>query len=172
MKTAAVIALAISLAVASYVKFETAHRSVEISVPLEVSGMFQIWRSAHSKDYTTPEELLHRLRTFYSNMLFVKEMNAKAKIHGGATFALNLFADLHSDEFMPGRPETPKTPEVPLFTTAPEGVSRVGQQQRRDSVNWEKQRDEDIQYFPEIGSQDPRCESFSFAFALQQMISA
>ena len=127
MKTAAVIALAISLAVASYVKFEAAHHSVELCVPLEVSGMFQIWRSTHSKDYATPEELLHRLRTFYSNMLFVKEMNAKAKIHGGATLALNQFADLHSEEFMAGEPETPKIPEEPKITTAPEEVLRVGQ---------------------------------------------
>ena len=87
-------------------------------MPLEVSDMFRVWMSRHSKVYGTPEELLHRLRVFYSNMLFVKEMNNIAKVNGGATLSLNLFADLHDDEFMQGGSAAPKTSEAPKFTSA------------------------------------------------------
>ena len=78
-------------------------------------------------------------------------MNANAKAQGGATLSLNLFADLHTEEFMLGKPVTPRTSGEPKFTSTSEGTANVGQKSaRHDAVNWEKVNPDDIQYFPEI----------------------
>lgn len=100
MSKITLIALSLVLALVSYSQFNKSQGSTDLSVPLEVSSMFQSWVAKHAKSYSTPEELLHRLKIFYENYLYITESNRNNK--GGAVLGLNKFADLHADEFLPG----------------------------------------------------------------------
>ena len=141
MTKTAVIALSLALALVSYSQFSKSQGSTDLSVPLEVSNMFQSWIAKHAKSYQTPEELLHRLKIFHENFLFVTEHNRNNK--GGAVLGLNLFADLHADEFLPGlKRETLEKQEYRPDSESKRvnrDVKRMSQgpPRRRESVNWE-----------------------------------
>ena len=100
MNKTAVIALSLVLALVSYTQFNKSQSSTDLGIPQDVSNMFQSWIVKHGKSYKTPEEVLHRLKIFYDNYLFVTESNKNNK--GGAILGLTKFADLHVDEFLPG----------------------------------------------------------------------
>ena len=86
---------------------------------------------------------MHRLKIFYDNYLFVKENNSNSD--GGATLALNLFADLHIDEFFRGDTSAPQEPKA-LKTAAAETIPHRVQTNLaqspspspKDNVDWEK----------------------------------
>ena len=71
MNKTAVVALGLILALVSYTQFNKSQTSTDLGVPLEISNMFQSWIVKHGKNYRTPEELLHRLKIFYHNYLYV-----------------------------------------------------------------------------------------------------
>jgi len=58
---------------------------------------FQSWMALNKKQYETQIEYLHRLAIYSVNMQKVQKLNENS--NGGATFALNLFADLTENEF-------------------------------------------------------------------------
>ena len=99
MNKTAIFALGLIVALASYTQFSKSYSSSDLGIPLEVSNMFQSWIVKHGKNYKTPEELLHRLKIFYDNYLYITESNKNNQ--GGAILGLNKFADLHVEEFLP-----------------------------------------------------------------------
>jgi hypothetical protein len=72
---------------------------VDSAIPSHVVSLFQHWIAKHNKAYERPEELVHRLKIFFENYLYVTEMNSKST--GSLVLSLNKFADLHTDEFSP-----------------------------------------------------------------------
>ena len=107
--------------------------------------MFQSWIVKHGKNYKTPEELLHRLKIFYDNYLYVIESNKNA--NGGAILGLNKFADLHVDEILPGakysEERIPKPEKASSERSAPV-PNQISQSPRREAVNWEWQQSGDV----------------------------
>lgn len=105
-----VVAFSLSLALIGYTQFSQSSSLGGDSIPQEVSNLFQGWSLRHRKSYSTPEELLHRLRMFYENYLYIQESNRK--YDGGAVLGLTKFADLHVDEFFPGKNHSDKPQEI------------------------------------------------------------
>ena len=97
MNKQVILALGIVLAVLSYSKF-TQDVTLDNSIPVHITQMFQEWLVRHEKSYDRPEELLHRLRIFYDNYKYVTERNKK---NDGLVLGMTMFADLHPDEFYP-----------------------------------------------------------------------
>jgi Cathepsin propeptide inhibitor domain (I29)/Papain family cysteine protease len=171
-----IIALASLLAAFSFTQFSK-ESPIDSSIPSHVIGMFQEWLQVHGKTYQRPEELVHRLKIFFENYLYITEMNAKNE--GSLVLSLNHFADLHVDEFYHSKDterdiedERKKeelkrkealNPPVKLETQVNQGTTG-------DVVNWESFSGQ--RYLPPIGRQDTTCNGASFAWALQYAITA
>lgn len=63
---------------------------------LEQSAEWAIWKSKHSKTYSTPVEEVYRAKVFAQNALKIQQLNAAEST---ATFEANRFADLTEEEF-------------------------------------------------------------------------
>lgn len=98
MKTAAIILSVIGALIATAGLYNMATSQTNQGVPEHVREMFINWKSEHQKGYGATAEESFRLQVFYDNYKKVNALNAE----GGATFALNLFADLSVDEFRIG----------------------------------------------------------------------
>jgi len=95
MKRFAIILGIIGAFVATAGLYNMTTSQTKLDVPEHVREMFINWKSEHQKGYGATAEESFRLQVFYENYKKVNFLNAK----GGATFALNLFADLSSEEF-------------------------------------------------------------------------
>ena len=98
MKTFAIILGVIGAIVATAGLYNMATSQTNQGVPEHVREMFTNWKSEHQKGYGASAEESFRLQVFYENYKKVNGLNAK----GGATFALNHFADLSIGEFKNG----------------------------------------------------------------------
>lgn len=98
MKAATIILSVIGALVVTVGLYNMATSQTNQGVPEHVREMFINWKSEHQKGYGASAEESFRLQVFYDNYKKVNRKNAE----GGATFALNLFADLSTDEFIAG----------------------------------------------------------------------
>jgi len=93
-------------------------------VPEHVKEMFTNWKSSQQTGYGATAEESFRLQVFYQNYKKVNALNAL----GGATFALNKFADLTQEEirtqYMSGykSEEGPRKPAKSLKGPVPDSV--------------------------------------------------
>jgi len=62
-----------------------------------IENQFKDWAQRNNKQYESDIEYLHRLAIYTANMQRVEQLNLNS--NGGATFALNKFADLSANEF-------------------------------------------------------------------------
>lgn len=95
-KTLAVAAFVSILAFASFVSHDWSCRKVEEFSP-EVSLAFSKWSASYKKNYSSPEERLHRLRIFAES--FEKVRNWRLNYLRDYDLELNKFADLSDEEF-------------------------------------------------------------------------
>ena len=81
----------------------------EAPVPKEIVTLYAQWKNNFRKLYATPAEDIHRLKTFYSQKLFVDKANAEyaealwerdGELLEAPMFTLNDFSDLSQDEFL------------------------------------------------------------------------
>jgi len=98
MKTFAIILSVVGAIVATAGLYNMATSQTNQGVPEHVREMFTNWKSEHQKGYGASAEESFRLQVFYENYKKINGLNAK----GGATFALNHFADLSIGEFKNG----------------------------------------------------------------------
>jgi hypothetical protein len=63
----------------------------------EIESEFSKWAQTNNKVYATDEEYQYRMAVFASNIEIIDQLNAES--NGGATFGINEFSDLSSDEF-------------------------------------------------------------------------
>lgn len=176
MNKSLAVAIGLSLAFLSYGLFANQQRLADAGVPQEVSNMFQSWIVKHQKEYQTPSELLHRLEQFAKNYIFVQENNKNAKVSGGATLELNMYADLSANEFLPlvNDKEASDSQEKASTEDRQEITPQIelGQQPIKDSTNWEYQKAGDKLLFPEFGRWNGKCLSDNFAYAAYYAVTA
>jgi len=63
----------------------------------QIESDFSKWAQTYNKVYATDEEYQYRMAVFASNIEIIDQLNAES--NGGATFGINEFSDLSSDEF-------------------------------------------------------------------------
>ena len=180
MNKSIIFAVASILAVLSYTQFAKNSQTVDPAVPEKIATMFQNWLAHHGKSYQTPQEMIHRMKIFYENYLYITEMNEK---HSGLTLGLNHFADLHVDEFytkkqteeeiQKERDEEYKQKMEEIKNRKPD-VELEQQPGPPNFVNYEyTQGGYPRQVLPvDIGSQDNKCWGAVFAWAAQYAITA
>jgi C1A family cysteine protease len=89
---------------------------------------FRVWAQQHGRQYGSAEEEAKRHSIYRNNALIVDKLNAQ---HTGATFALNLFADLTHEEFK--ATYTRPFNATRTRTTAPQPLNTLT---LPDSIDW------------------------------------
>lgn len=167
MNKSVIIAIAITIAVLSYTQLNNS-AVINPAVPQEIATLFQQWQAHHGKSYTTPEEMIHRLKVFYDNHLYITQKNGE---NSGVILRLNQFADLHADEFYPSI-MAESVIEKQRNAKKKEKMSEKANLKQTpiiDSVNWESVSPAVL---PPVGRQDTRCWGASFAWAAQYAVTA
>lgn len=165
-KKTTLIAAALLATLAYSLLFSSRH---SVHIPHEIATIFQEWQINHGKKYDRPEELVYRLKTFYSNLNFIKSVNLGQT---DFTLALNQFADLAAEEFH-------SSISIQKEPFEEQHISGVDQLEARDqvqtlndlpsAVNWDDEIT--VKYFPPIVTQDPTCQGTSYAWAAQYAVT-
>ena len=173
MNKSVIFTIATILAILSYSQLNN-QAKINPAVPKEIATLFREWLALHGKNYSGPEEMIHRLKVFYENYKYVTEKNSE---NNGVTLKLNQFADLHIDEFYP---TTQTEAEFKAQRQIEESQklnqnalkSNLEQVPTPDFVNWEATSAQQAIVLPPIGQQDTNCWGASYAWAAQYSVTA